>query len=357
MLKHYISIKSFVCRYIYAGTCRMKGESALCLLYVAKKYDLPTLIEDCNKYLENNIDVDNVCTILNQTVVFAEEELKHKCLEFIARDTEDVLQSPDFLTLSIDALNVFLSLDKMNITGEEQIYQALKTWAATSCKKKGLDDTSEENLRSELVDVLPLIRFPTMSIEVFTDVVINDNILKDAEKLKVVKDIVGQTSTSIYSNVKRSQPYKSFDIERMKRTTEMWTHRGNQDGISFVVSKPAKLTDIALYLPCVEGTLSGPLEVLDDTTLLVSDNVTLTHTGCTKYNFVCLTKPVTLKPDKIYSIRHRFVGVNTYYGDGDKGKQEFGDLTIEFITLQTGMSDNSTTKDRGQIHGIRICRI
>lgn len=329
------------------------------LLYLAKKYDLPTLVELCNKCLENCIDVDNVCTILNQTVVFEEEELKQKCLEFMTKETENVLQSPDFLTLSVDVMKVFLSLDRMDITGEEQLYTALKRWATASCENKGLEITSPENLRNELVDVLPLIRFPTLSIEIFTRLVIKDNILDNQEKLNVVQDIVCKESNSIFSNVKRLPRSLRIvlEIERLKKTDGKLGHNGKQqDGISFTVSKPAVLMDVALYLPYSTNDVSGTLEIFECDTQLVSDTVYLMPKGNTKFDFVSLSKTVNLVPDKIYSVRQRLNGGETFNGNGDKGKQVFDDMEVEFLDLQVGTSEASTNKCKGQIHGLRICR-
>ena len=213
-------------RFIYGGQCDVDGSSVLRLLYVAKQYDIPDLVGRCKTYLQVNIDSSNACSLLDQTLIFEEKDLKLKCLRVISENTGNVLKSKAFLELSKNGLTAVLDLDVMDIPGEEEVYKACKNWAASMCISPGQDKKDTFNLRSSLAEILPLIRFPTMSIEIFSSVVAREEILTDKEKVLIIRDIVNKENVSGFRTCRRSKPYKqreprSSSNERMRRLCEV----------------------------------------------------------------------------------------------------------------------------------------
>lgn len=170
---HLFSYNSF--RFLYGWQSGVDSENVCRLLYLAKKYDIQTLLEKCKTYLKNNIDVNNVCTILDQAIAFDEKELSEKCMEVVSHDTLEVFKSEDFLSLSKKGLKTLLKLDRMSISGEEDVYAACKKWAANAVDKQRFEGTNDKNLRNAVTDVLPLIRFPTMSSKTFIGLVAVEN--------------------------------------------------------------------------------------------------------------------------------------------------------------------------------------
>ena len=350
-------------RFLYNGTCAVDGDTVLRLLFVAKMYDLPDLVEKCNTYLHHNVDVDNVCTVLDQALTFEETELKQNCLSVISRETSNVFKSPGFLSLSRNGLKALLELNDMGVTGEEEVYLACKTWAE---ENSGKDKTSKEqkvevqedggsSLRTALGDCLSLIRFPSMSVDTFVCSVSKDNLLTADEKLHIIQDIVTTETTCNFPATKRARSL-TFDIQRMSEIprADWWSHTGKQDGISFTVTQSATLVAVALYLPSKKGEVQGPLEILEDQNLVVSMDITLQHQPNEPFQYITLEKEVALKQNVNYSIRQRLAGTSTYYGKKGLGKQMFNDIEISFKNLFAGTSDNSSSATNGQIHGIRL---
>ena len=51
---------------MYCGEVELSGDNVLCVLYSAKKYMLPGLEKKCQEFLDNRLDVSNVCAVLEQ---------------------------------------------------------------------------------------------------------------------------------------------------------------------------------------------------------------------------------------------------------------------------------------------------
>ena len=60
-------------------------------MYAAKKYDVLGLQTKGRSFLDVDMSVENVCTILDQTITFDDMDLQNLCLNFIMRQSEDVL--------------------------------------------------------------------------------------------------------------------------------------------------------------------------------------------------------------------------------------------------------------------------
>ena len=73
------------------------------------------MTEKCKDYLGSNIDIDNVCTLLDQTIAFGEDELKQNCPNVISENTGDVLHTAAFLRVLKIGLKTILGLDKMDV--------------------------------------------------------------------------------------------------------------------------------------------------------------------------------------------------------------------------------------------------
>ncbi|XP_053374045.1 BTB/POZ domain-containing protein 6-like [Mercenaria mercenaria] len=155
-------------RFIYTEDCTINEDNVMPLLYSAKKYETSRLTEKCKDYLNTQLSIDNVCVILQHAHKFDEGELEEKCLEFVLENGENVLKSDGFSSLSKAVLQKIIESDKLK-AGELNIYDACKRWAVQQCEKKG--DKREilpADLRAKLGDLIYLIRFPTLSIDVFS---------------------------------------------------------------------------------------------------------------------------------------------------------------------------------------------
>lgn len=177
------------------------------LLHAAHRYSSPVLWERCIKYAKENLTLENVCTILEQSAAVEGGGIERECLDFISKETSKVLKTPGFLSLSKDMLSGILAMHCLNVEGEEEIYIACRNWAVEACKVVSEESASDDReLRKMLEGCLSLIRFPTMTYDTFVRIVANENILTDSEKVIVMRSIASGEWISQFLNQKRLKP-------------------------------------------------------------------------------------------------------------------------------------------------------
>lgn len=70
------------CRYIYTDNIEITSMDKACeLCYVAKKYMLPLVVQQCTEYLWSDLDAKNVCRAFEFAKLFEEPELAERCLQ------------------------------------------------------------------------------------------------------------------------------------------------------------------------------------------------------------------------------------------------------------------------------------
>ena len=209
-----------------------------------------------------------------------------------------------------------------------------------------VEDLDKEKARELLGDVLDVIRFRDMQLCTFIKFVAPENILPDSTKISI---IIGINEKSI--SIEEIHVHRFAQIE-----PGSWGHIRSQSGISFTVSSPALLTGVCLYLPKDDGETSGPLEILEEDKIVLTQIVTLKYQHGMKYRNEPLSTQIRLQQGKVYSVRHIFKGQNTYYGRVPIAKSygHHHDITIEFMNLKHGVLNSGTDLEKGQIPGLTV---
>ena len=86
-------------RYLYSDDVKLSGSNVMQVLYLAKKYMVPSLADKCTEYLREHLEASNVFTILPQAQKFEDKDLENRCWRIIESCTEQALLSDEFLTL------------------------------------------------------------------------------------------------------------------------------------------------------------------------------------------------------------------------------------------------------------------
>lgn len=172
-------------RFIYTDRIKLEGDTVIPTLHAAQKYQIPSLVNQCQSFLEAAVDCDNACIIFSQASLFDLKELETNVLRFIEFNTTECLQSDGFLSLSRDNLREVLKNGKF-CTSEENVVKATLHWAEEECKRGELDLTGE-NIRNALGDNLYLLRVPLLSLETFSRLFVASGILNEKEQLDLYK--------------------------------------------------------------------------------------------------------------------------------------------------------------------------
>ncbi|XP_055353009.1 BTB/POZ domain-containing protein 6-B-like isoform X2 [Paramacrobiotus metropolitanus] len=145
----------------------------------ADKYNVPPLIEKCWHFVGAKLSVDNCLTMLEEGIEWHAEEIVTRCLQFIHRYAEGVLQSEYFSTVKLETLVMIVQSPTL-VADEHNIYLAIERWAEEACRAGNLDP-SGANRRQVLGEALFRVRFPLLSNTQLADGPVKSGLLLHSE--------------------------------------------------------------------------------------------------------------------------------------------------------------------------------
>ncbi|CAB3993535.1 BTB POZ domain-containing 6-like [Paramuricea clavata] len=131
------SLQEFL-RFLYTDECNLTTHNAMFVLYLTKKYVVPSLAQKCVEFLEANIAVENVSTVLQQALQFNEKKLEKKCLELIDLKTSEAIACDAFTDINEATLAHILKRDSLTVK-EVDLFKAVLKWSEAECSRKGIE--------------------------------------------------------------------------------------------------------------------------------------------------------------------------------------------------------------------------
>ena len=193
-------------RYLYSDEVNLTGSNVMEVLYLAKKYMVPTLADKCSKYLRDHLDASNVFNIMPMAQKYEEKELTDRCWEVIDDQSQAAMNSDEFTTIEHSLLEAVVSRETLTIN-EMDLFQAVNLWATKKCRNQGLEANGEEKRRILGERVVKAIRFPVMKQQEFASVVPDTKILTPDEVINFFKFFSSAVAAPKgFLNSKRSGP-------------------------------------------------------------------------------------------------------------------------------------------------------
>uniref|UniRef100_A0A1A9Z5U1 BTB domain-containing protein n=1 Tax=Glossina pallidipes TaxID=7398 RepID=A0A1A9Z5U1_GLOPL len=134
--------------YIYSDRINITSFDKACeLCYVAKKYMLPHVVEQCTQFLWSDLSPRNACRAYEFAKLFEEPRLVQRSMELISSLTREVLNDSSFLDIEMTTLMDILDQDKLNLDSELDLFNALVRFAneRSSSRKESLSSHSSAN--------------------------------------------------------------------------------------------------------------------------------------------------------------------------------------------------------------------
>ena len=260
-------------RFMYSDEVNLSGSNVMGVLYLAKKYMVPSLAEKCMEHLQNNLHPSNVFSVLPTAEKYEEKELVERCWKVIDKQTEAAVKSDGFATIERSLLEAVVSRDTLSIR-EVDLFKAVDLWATEQCQKQG-SVVSGELKRKILGDkVIKAIRFPVMKEKEFAMVVVDAKILTSDEIIMLFKFFNAALSSPVgFSATRRSGASAArADPSRCGRfgllLIDSWCYSGFKDFLGFSVDK-----DIMLHGLCLFGSQHNDYSVMLEITDTKSNSV------------------------------------------------------------------------------------
>ena len=351
-------------RYMYSDEVNLSGSNVMGVLYLAKKYMVPSLADQCAEYLQVNLDASNVFSILPQAQNFEEENLVDQCWKVIDKETEGAVKSDGFATIERSLLEAVVERDTLNIP-EIELFKAVNLWATKRCEEQGLSTDGSEKRRILGERIVKGIRFPVMTQHEFAAVVLDCMILSPEEAFRVVKFLNSVPDTQVVFPKTKRNGAELFErccrFESVVDTGSGYPYAPNkQDCLVFKVDKDISLLGVTLFgSKNCDYAVTLKIQFLDD---IFSYPILCTKTGefssvCIKsdlvsyYGFdVFFDSPVDIKKGFRYRVAATISGdVNSCFGQNGQSSVDCSGVIFDFA--DSSLSSNGTTVSRGQFSG------
>ena len=354
-------------RFLYSDEVNLSGSNVMQVLYLAKKYLVPSLADKCTEYLQEHLGASNVFSVLPQAQKFEDKDLEERCWEVIEAQTENALTSEEFVTLERSVVESVVKRESLSVK-EVDLFKAVDRWATKEVERQGLTADGVVKRRILGEEIVKAIRFPVMSQKEFASVVVDCDILTKKEFGLMMKHYggVGLESSLPFMHSPR-QPrqrdagvlYRVYRYGNVSRP-EMphgsllgaWNYGcGNSDALKLTVSKPVVLHGVQ-HFGSKGGKYTVSLEVKD--TINGFSVVKQTGTYSSKkdetngyYGFdVMFDHPVCVERDKTYESVSLIKGPRSWFVTNGKESDEV--QGIQFSFSLSAASANGTDVKNGQ---------
>ena len=162
------TIMEEVLEFIYTGQASISYSSAHELLVASDYLIIPSLKSQTSQFLEKSMNVSNCFTLESFACQFNCDSLRQTAIKFMNENFVAVVKSEDFLILEFNKVKELICRDELNISEEEEVYEAVLTWVKH-------DLSSRECFLADLLKCLRVFSLSKYSI---------DRILKKEELVK-----------------------------------------------------------------------------------------------------------------------------------------------------------------------------
>ena len=348
-------------RYMYSDEVNLSGSNVMEVLYLAKKYMVPSLADECSEYLQDNLDPSNVFCVLPHAQKFEEEKLLKRCWQVIDEETEEAVKSDGFATIERPLLEAVVERDTWNIE-EVELFKAVNLWATKKCREQGLSTDGSLKRRILGEQIVKGIRFPVMKQQEFAAVVLDCKILTQEEVFSVVKyfnsvpdsplEFTDKNRTGFYH---RRCRFGSVEHPGFPGRSYPYVD-GRKDCLIFYVDKDISLIGIALlgsennrYSVHLEIRCVDEREFLCNSTSGKFSSVLIKSESVSYYGFkILFDSPVVIKKGVLYRIKASISGANSCIGQSGKLSVLCSGITFHFESSIAIVRSKRTNARQGQ---------
>ena len=374
------SLEEFL-KFLYTDECNLTTDNVISVMYLSKKYIVPSLTKHVKAKLVGDIQPGNVLDILEQAIRFQEKDLEKKCWQVIQWRASDIVGSTNFVNIKQTTLASLLKRDPLNIP-EINLFQAVMKWIDHQCSQKGLELTTE-NRRSVIGDAVYDLRFIAMKQEEFATYVSKSGLLTAEELVPIYEKFNKLESPSLKWKLPERKKEQTFDptnemirISRFPKQnyscslewdygsyiTSYSDHR-LRDYLSFSVKQCALFLGVRFFggtqpsSTCLGHstgtTYNVDLEVnVDDTRSFKKTAICRAQSN--KQGFsgfdVMLNSPILVQKNEIVKMNALIKGPSSPFGRHGKSTVKKRGVTVNFI--ESDQYTPRTCVSQGQFHEI-----
>ena len=342
-------------RYTYGGEAELNENNVMQVLYVAKKYILPSLAEECIEFLQRNLNAENVFCVLSHAQQYEEKDLEDQCWEVIDRETEEVVKSKEFAAVERSLLEAVIKRDTLTIR-EVELFKAVDLWATKECERQGL--ALDGNVKRKILgeQIVKEIRFPVMEVKEFATVVPGCKILTPEEVIDIMKHLNSVVSSpiSFLDKQRVGSGLLCFRFDFIYDDEEWNYNTDDKECLDFKVNRYVNIYGIRMFGS--EGndyTVILKIRSKESNTVVASKSGTFSSVRMQSgslhyYGFdVLFDSPIALGVNTTYNVGAIIDGPDSCFGVDGFSEIKSQGVVFSFLDCD-GRAPFSTDADRGQ---------
>ena len=349
-------------RFLYSDEVHLTGSNVMQVLYLAKKYLIPSLADKCTEYLQKHLQASNVFSVLLQAQLFDDKDLEERCWEVLETHTENAVTSGEFVTLKRSVVESVVKRERLNVK-EVDLFKAVDRWATKEVERQRLSPAGKVKRRILGEEIVKAIRFPVMSQKEFASVVVDCEILTKNEIGLMMKHYGGVGLESSLPFMQSPRQPRAGPLHRIYRFRKVsspdmpdgsWHYtRGDSqtDALKLTVSKPVKLHGVQ-HFGSEDNEYTVSLEVKDAAKSFSLIKLMDTYSSEKDetngyYGFdVMFDHPVCLEQGETYETVSLIKGPSSWSVTNGKKSDEVQGIQFSFIS--SASSKNGTNVKTGQ---------
>ena len=334
-------------RFVYCDEAELTGSNVIQVLYLAKKYMIPALSEQCTRFLQENLDANNVFVVLPGAQTYGEAALVEKCWETVDQTSKEAMKSEAFVRVSHELLTAVLERDSLTAR-EVDIFRAVDRWVEHQSQETGREPTGEQK-RKTLGEAINLIRFPTMTEKEFASVVSKTKLLQPTDICDIFYHFNNELSSPLrFPSTRRRELRRVRRFQAHVPPSGSWCYNSRKsECLAFSVN-----CDVHIHGVCMYGCQEGEYDI-DVGVYRAEDRLTGFKGQCKSeryqsfYGFeVIFEKPAAVKNEDLHEIRAVINGPVSYRGS--QSLMSVTDAGFTFSFSKAKSSANGTNPKEGQ---------
>lgn len=322
--------------YIYTDKVTFESTAHACDVYLAaKKYILPFLVTQCEKFIADNVEAAEACELYEFAKFHDIESMEQACLNLFRTETSEVLVSQTFLEAEFSTVQAIVEQDVLSISSELELFRAVELWAYKEAERQGV---TVEQLVPKMDTVVNNLRLLSLTADEFATAPALSSLLTTDERLAVAMNITRPGTLPYPERLsKLTAPRRPLPQPVVPEPfEEEWSLRRDcgDNHASFAITKwsnpfprigikvSRQIRIRGLKISAQKKTLvdGEPTRYEEKVTLVLKKDWALKFYGAlfqsnTTYNeefFIKFHKPVLIEPDRLYWLIVQYDKPGTY---------------------------------------------
>lgn len=191
--------------FVYSGRVDMSEANVQGLLSTASFLGLQNIVEACARFMIRHLSYSDCLGMREFSRFFNLDNLQSAAHKYAQQNFVRVWKEEEFLGLSVEDVEEFVSNDQISVDSEEDIYAAVTRWI----------DHNKDMRMAYVERLYNHVRFPILDRNFFENVVLhNELITSNASSKAMVMEAVeyhdNPASIILFSNPKKTQPRSSM---------------------------------------------------------------------------------------------------------------------------------------------------